>query len=172
MASIACDLWDTSFFCSLFFNLSPFRLSIENYYDFFPHNFKIHLKILGAMRIITWNVDGLRPMLKRRQEGIASILQKLDAGMIYCVAVSSIRIINEACADCSTTDALIFSAIPGRICHCLIVICLLTCNFGPSIFGNDAGHNTRNPYKWRSCLSIISHKKLFSDKCLNDGLFV
>ena len=32
------------------------------------------------MRILTWNVDGLRNMLNRRNEPLSMVLQKLNAG--------------------------------------------------------------------------------------------
>ena len=38
------------------------------------------IDLSDRMRIVTWNVDGLRAMLGRRQESLASVLEKLDAG--------------------------------------------------------------------------------------------
>jgi hypothetical protein len=32
------------------------------------------------MRILTWNVDGLKPVLLRRSESISKMLEILDAG--------------------------------------------------------------------------------------------
>ena len=32
------------------------------------------------MRIVTWNVDGLKAMLNRRQEALPAVLKQLNAG--------------------------------------------------------------------------------------------
>ena len=32
------------------------------------------------MRIVTWNVDGLKAMLNRRNEGLPAVLKRLNAG--------------------------------------------------------------------------------------------
>lgn len=39
------------------------------------------------MRILTWNVDGLKPVLLRRSESISKMLEILDAGaqMAYLI---------------------------------------------------------------------------------------
>lgn len=42
-------------------------------------------KNMTGLRIVTWNVDGLRAMLQRRQESLASVLHKLEAGVLCAV---------------------------------------------------------------------------------------